>query len=92
MKNNIKTIERILKALANRRRLDIIKYLKKEKEATVGDITEAIKLSFKSTSRHLAVLYSADIVEKEQRSVEVWYRLSPECHSIAKYVSNSCLS
>ncbi len=91
MRKGIKEVERVLKALANRRRLEIVKYLKKEKEATVGDIAEAIKLSFKSTSRHLAVLFSADIVEKEQRSIEVWYRLSPECHHIAKYVSNSCV-
>lgn len=90
MKNDIKTIERILKALANRRRLAIVRHLKKKKEATVSDITEAIKLSFKSTSRHLALLSAADVVEKEQRGIEVWYRLSSECHHIAKYISNSC--
>ncbi|MEK7566911.1 MAG: metalloregulator ArsR/SmtB family transcription factor [Patescibacteria group bacterium] len=90
MKDNLKTTEKVLKALANRRRLNIVKYLKKEKEATVGDIAEAIKLSFKSTSRHLAVLSAADIVDKEQRGLGVWYRLLSECHHIAKYISNSC--
>ena len=53
MKTKIKEAEKILKALANARRLAIVKYLRKEKEATVGDIAEAIKLSFKATSKHL---------------------------------------
>jgi len=72
----MKETERILKALANRRRLAIIQFLKKEKEATVGDIAEHIHLSFKATSKHLGVLAAVDIVEKEQRSSRVFYRLA----------------
>ena len=72
----MKELERSLKALANRRRLAILKHLKKNKEASVGEIAAEIRLSFKSTSRHLAVLASADIVEKDQRSLRVFYRLS----------------
>ncbi len=85
----MKELERILKALANKRRLAIIKYLKKTKEATVGDIAEEIKLSFKATSKHLGVLANVDIVEKEQRSLQMWYSLSSAPHPIVKYISNS---
>ena len=85
----MKNLERILKALANRRRLTIVKYLKKKNEATVGDIAEEIKLSFKATSKHLGVLLQADIVDKEQRSLQMWYRLSPTLHPVSKYISNS---
>ena len=85
----MKELERILKALANKRRLAIIKYLKKAKEATVGDISEEIKLSFKATSKHLGVLANADIVEKEQRSLQMWYSLTPAPHPLVKYISNS---
>ena len=76
MQGDIKQIERVLKALANKRRLLIIKYLKAKKEATVGDIAEFIKLSFKATSKHLSVLKSADIIEYEQRSLLYFYRLT----------------
>jgi len=86
---DLKKLEKVLKALANKRRLAILKYVKKEKEATVGEIAEAIDLSFKATSKHLGVLASADIVEKEQRSLQMWYRLSVSMHPIAKYISNS---
>jgi DNA-binding transcriptional ArsR family regulator len=69
-----KELEKILKALANKRRLAILRYLKKKGEASVGDIADAINLSLKSTSRHLAVLFSADLVDRQQRSLEVYYR------------------
>ncbi|KKU68526.1 MAG: Regulatory protein ArsR [Parcubacteria group bacterium GW2011_GWA2_47_16] len=75
-----KKLERILKATANRRRFNILAHLKKEKELTVGEISEHLNLSFKSTSRHLSVLFAADLVEKTQRSSEVFYRLGDNLH------------
>ncbi len=84
----MKEYEKILKAFANRRRLDILKYLKVKKVATVGELSEKIKLYFKSTSKHLAVLSGADIVDKEQRSVAVYYTLAPKQSSIAKSILN----
>ena len=73
---NEKEPERTLKALANRRRISIIKYIRKKKEASVGEIAEAIKLSFKATSRHLAILFAADLLEKESRGLQIFYSLS----------------
>ncbi len=69
-------LEKFLKALANRRRIAIVRFLKKRKEAPVGDISKEIKISFRATSRHLNVLASADILEKEQRNVQVFYRIN----------------
>jgi DNA-binding transcriptional ArsR family regulator len=70
--------ERVFKALANRRRIAIVAYLKKRKEASVGDIAEAIRLSIKATSKHLAILSVANILEREQRSVQMFYRLASD--------------
>ena len=56
MKEKEKELEWILKALANRRRLGILRVLKQNREATVGDIAAEIRLSFRSTSKHLGVL------------------------------------
>jgi len=82
----MKEYEKTLKALANRRRLQIIKYLKDKKEATVTDIAEHIKLSFKSTSKHLAVLFGAGIVDKEQKSLSMFYSVAEPLPKIAKYI------
>ena len=70
------TLERTLKAFANKRRLAILKYLKSHTEATVGELADSIKLSFRSTSKHLAVLSAVDIVEFDQRSKQIFYRLT----------------
>ena len=75
---NNRELERIMKAFANRRRLSIVSYLKKRKEATVGDIAEEIKLSFRSTSKHLGVLSAAGILEREQRSVQMYYKVASD--------------
>ena len=71
-----KELEKIFKALANRRRLAIIFFIRKKKQANVGEIAEAIKLSFKSTSRHLSVLISSGILDKEQSSLYFFYSFS----------------
>jgi DNA-binding transcriptional ArsR family regulator len=81
-----KELERVLKALANRRRLAILSFIKKKKQANVGDIAEAIKLSFKSTSRHLSVLASAGILEKEQNSLYVTYFLSKDLSDVSRKI------
>ena len=46
---NDKELERILKALANGRRIAILKFIKKSGRASVGEIADAIKLSFKTS-------------------------------------------
>ena len=78
----MRELEKQLKALANRRRLSILKYLKEHREAPVGKIADEINLSFKATSKHLGVLYSADIVERDQKSLQMFYRLAAD-HSLA---------
>ncbi|MBI2612673.1 winged helix-turn-helix transcriptional regulator [Candidatus Kaiserbacteria bacterium] len=83
---NEREIERQLKILANRRRLAILNLLRKRKEADVTAISEAIRLSFTSTSKHLTMLERAGFVEKEQRSLNVFYRLSESAPKITSSV------
>jgi len=84
MKN--KELERILKAFANRRRLLIVSFLKRRKEATVGDIAEEIRLSFRSTSKHLGVLSTSGILEREQRSVQMYYKIASDIPAPARTI------
>ncbi len=81
-----KELEKTLKALANGRRLMILRVLKNEMELMVGDIAEKIKLSFKSTSRHLSVMSSSNILEKEQRSSNVYYKISTNLSESARRI------
>ena len=69
-------LERQLKMLANRRRLAILNLLRKRKDVNVSDVADAIRLSLTSTSRHLNMLERMGFVEKEQRSLNVYYRIT----------------
>ncbi len=80
-----KDLEKILKVLANRRRLAIIKYLKDSKQASVGDISGEINLSFRSTSKHLSILFSANLVDKDSKRTQVFYKLSDDYNTIIKH-------
>ncbi|MBI2035102.1 MAG: helix-turn-helix transcriptional regulator [Candidatus Liptonbacteria bacterium] len=82
----MKELEKILKAFANKRRLAIIKYVKYKREASVGDIAEEIELSFKATSKHLNILLAADILEKDQIGLQMFYRLNSNQRSAAKQI------
>lgn len=82
----MKEYERILKALANRRRLAIVAFLKKKHEATVGEIAEHITLSFTSTSKHLNILARADILDKRQQGLEVYYFLGQKIPTVTQSI------
>lgn len=83
----MKNLERYLRALANKRRLTIMQFLKKERRATVGEIARAINLSVKSTSKHLLKLGAADLVDSDQQSINVWYKLAPPPKSVSSIIS-----
>ena len=81
---NFKEFEIILKALGSKRRLAIIRYIQKRKEATVGEVAEEIRISIKSTSKHLVMLKKADILEREQRGMQAAYFMSPALPELAQ--------
>lgn len=81
---NERELEKILKALANKRRLLILKFLKNKSKQSVGSIAEEIKLSFKATSKHLLILSNSDILEKEQVGLTMLYSLSKNNNPVLK--------
>ncbi len=86
----INQTEKTLKALANRRRLKIIKYIFKNKKASVSELSEYLNLSLKSTSKHLLILKNVEILDSEQirltRFYALVYPLSPLVKEIVSMV------
>jgi len=82
----MKKLEKSLKAVANQRRLSILKLLKENKEQSVSVIAFKIKLSIRSTSKHLAILFGADILDREQRNFQTFYRLLQNQEPSVKYI------
>ena len=81
-------MEKTLKAVANRRRLAILNCLQSRKEMSVGNIARQIKLSFRSTSKHLSILYTSGLLDREQRSVLMFYKLNPNGHKILSAINS----
>jgi len=81
-----RALEKILKALANKRRILMLKILKKRKKISMGDTSNEIKLSFRSTSKHFSILYNAGIVEREQVSLTMYYSISTKPPQAAKLI------
>ena len=79
-------IERIYKALGNRRRLAIIDYLNKKEKAPVNDIADFLNLSFKSTSKHLQLLKNAGFLENTQTGLSQYYFLKEKNNPLIKQV------
>lgn len=75
---NLKNLTRKFKALGNERRLKIIKELLKHKKLTVGELSEKINLSFRSTSKHLKVLESTGFISWKQMGTNIYYFIVTE--------------
>lgn len=69
-------LERLLKAVGNRKRLEILQELRKHRTLFSSDIAHAIGMSRAATSQHLRILRNAGIVEFTKRGLEVSYRIS----------------
>lgn len=82
----IRAIEKVLKALANRRRLAILALLRDRPGTPVNEIARGIGLSFAATSRHLRILAAAELVEHEQRGLLVFYNLTRNQPALLKTV------
>lgn len=82
----IKELEKLFKVLGNKRRLQIVRLLLKKDELTVSDIASDIRLSFKATSKHLLQLFQVDILEKGQRSKNVYYKITDSLNQVIKSV------
>ena len=77
---DLRELERILKPLANKRRLVALRTIKQRREASVGQIAEELKISIQAASRHLQLLARSDIIDSDQRSLSVYYTLAKVQH------------
>lgn len=70
---NIKRWTVVFRALSNINRLKIIEMLSGGKKMNVGEIARVLKISFTSTSNHLAVLKNLDVLESQGTAGHVFY-------------------
>ena len=69
--------ERIVKGFANHRRIEMLELLDKEPELSVLEITQRLKINFKTGSEHIRRLAIAGLVLKRSQGINVRHKLSP---------------
>ncbi len=71
----------IFRVLANINRLKIIKMLSEGRKMNVSEISQALKISFKATSNHLAILKNLEVLEAQGVAGHVFYFLNSQMSS-----------
>jgi len=69
-------LERIIKGVANHRRIEILDLVGKEPELSVYDIAEKLKIDFRTASQHLTKLAIAGLVMKRNDASSVRHALT----------------
>jgi DNA-binding transcriptional ArsR family regulator len=82
----LKQMRNDLKILADGNRLEILRFLKKKKEAPVCTISDNIGASFKATSKHLLFLARKGILKRRYDSPFVLYKFSNTLSEIHRIV------
>ena len=77
-RNHYKRQARVLKALANETRLQIIDRLS-QGECQVGELVRILGVDQSTVSKHLATLRGVGVVDDERRGTAVFYRLLTPC-------------
>ncbi len=72
---NVQILARKMKALSYSKRLEIVRFLKRNSTASVEEISDAINLKPQSTSKHLRILERDHIIVGKRRGMFVIYRL-----------------
>ena len=83
---NWRNTERIVKGVANHRRLEILDILLKKPELSVEEIADALKINFKTASEHIRRLAIAGLVIKRYEGNFVRHKLTSRATSILKFL------
>ena len=88
-KQNNKTyydLERIVKGVANHRRIEILKILVKKPEMSVAEVADKLKLNFKTTSEHIRKMAISGLLMKRSDSKSIRHKLTKRGELILKFL------
>lgn len=82
----IKQSGRLFKALANERRLEIMRIIISKSKLNVIEISDQIELAFKSTSKHLQILENADLLICRRDGRSSFYSINKKNYLLDKTI------
>lgn len=78
--------EKIYKACAHEKRLEILRLIKINKYLTVGQCSRTMGMSIQRTSQHLKILESAHVLQSSQEGLHVFYELRKPTYPLVKSI------
>ncbi len=81
-----KKLERVVRGFSNHRRIEIMELLYREPELSVIDVSNRLKINFKTAAHHIRRLTIAGLVMKRNEGASVRHRLTPQAISILKFL------
>ncbi len=86
MKDRLKTMADLFKALSDKNRLVLIKLLASSPEETlcVTDIAKTLKISQPAASQHIKVLKNISILEENKKGFRVYYSINNDVLKVYK--------
>ena len=79
-------MEKIVKGFSNHRRIQILELLDTNPDLSLMQISERLKINYKTASEHVRRIANAGLINKRNRSSEVLHILSPLGQSILKFL------
>ena len=86
MKLNYRQLERVVRGFSNHRRIEILELLEKIPELSVVEISEKLKINFKTASEHIRRLTIAGLVIKRSAGASVRHKLTERGELILKFL------
>jgi DNA-binding transcriptional ArsR family regulator len=80
-----RTLERIIKGVANHRRIQILDLLKRVPELSVEDISTELNIGYENASDHIRKLAIAGMVMKRSDGKAVRHKLTPRGEHILTF-------
>ena len=81
-------LERIMKGVANHRRIAILAMLRKEPELSVDELSERFNVGMKTIAEHIRKLAIAGLVMKRHAGRRVRHRLTDRGNSVLQFLGS----
>jgi len=85
MMMDAKYLEKIVKGFANHHRIRILELVAKEPNLTLLDITDKLKINFRTASEHTRKLVGAGLLLKKYKGTSVEHRITDRGKLILKF-------
>ncbi len=74
---NYRKLEKTVRGFSNHRRIQILELIKKKPELSALDISEEVKINYKTAADHIRRLTLAGLVMKRSQGQEVCHKITP---------------